>query len=491
MLRGMYVQHLIKRSLGTVEAQARVEALRRAHPDLHRTGLAGAVCEEFGFHDARGVAQTSGCLSALRALERVGSVRLPAARTAGGSCVRGGLAVAPAAGVPDAAGQVRGLRIVLAEDAAERDVWHGLMAGEHARGAGPLVGCQLRCLVASEHGWLGAAGFASAALQLAARDRWIGWDAAGRRAHLHRVAGLSRFLIRPGVECRNLASRVLGRLLRRLPADFEARCGYAPCLVETFVDGTHSGTSLRAANWRLLGETAGRGRQDRGNAAAAGRKRVYVCPLAADWRQRLGVGAEPSPAAAPLAPWDGLEAGVWAANEFGGAPLGDARLSARLVRVAALRGAAPTASLPAAAKGDRALVKGHCRFADRPDDGAATPENILRPHRERTLRRMRAQPRVQGAYFGSLAVAVPKTRFSPASLVMVMSISTVPSSSLMSVTVPVIVWGASASTGARNTVSMAMISASGAQRWIIAPRNPWLRTPGTMAPGRPSLRAPS
>ena len=40
------------------------------------------------------------------------------------------------------------------------------------------------------------------------------------------------------------------------------------------------------------------------------------------------------------------------------------------------------------------MVKGHCRFVDRPDDSAATPENILRPHRERTLRRMRAQPRV-------------------------------------------------------------------------------------------------
>ena len=208
------------------------------------------------------------------------------------------------------------------------------------------------------------------------------------------MVGLSRFLIRPGVDCRNLASHVLGRLLRRLPEDFEARYGYAPYLVETFVDGTHPGTSLRAANWRLLGETAGRGRQDRGNAAAAGRKRVYVYALTADWRRRLGVGAEPSPAAPPLAPWDGLEADVWAANEFGGAPLGDARLSARLVRVAALKGAAPTASLPAAAKGDRALIKGYYRFVDRPDDTAATPDNILRPHRARTLRRMRAEPLV-------------------------------------------------------------------------------------------------
>ena len=44
-------------------------------------------------------------------------------------------------------------------------------------------------------------------------------------------------------------------------------------------------------------------------------------------------------------------------------------------------------------------------------------------------------------YVGNLAVAVPKTRVSPASLVMVMSISTVPSSSSMSVTTPVMVCG--------------------------------------------------
>ena len=143
---------------------------------------------------------------------------------------------------------MRGLSIVPVEDAGQREVWHGLMALEHPRGAGPLVGCQLCYLIGSEHGWLGAAGFAASALQLAARDRRIGWDAARRRAHLHRVAWLSRFLIRPGVACRNLASHVLGQLPRHLPADFEARYGYAPYLVETFVDGTHSGASLRAAN---------------------------------------------------------------------------------------------------------------------------------------------------------------------------------------------------------------------------------------------------
>ena len=178
---------------------------------------------------------------------------------------------------------VRGLSLVLVSTSAEHEIWHGLMAGEHPRGAGPLVGRQLRYLIGSEHGWLGAAGIAASALHLSSRDRWIGWDAEQRRAHLHRVAGLSRYLIRPGAACRNLASHVLGQLLRRLPSDFEERYGFSPYLVETFVDGTtHSGASLRAANWRLLGETAGRGRQDRSHEAAAGRKQVYVYELLPD-----------------------------------------------------------------------------------------------------------------------------------------------------------------------------------------------------------------
>ena len=37
--------------------------------------------------------------------------------------------------------------------------------------------------------------------------------------------------------CRNLAPHVLGQLLRRQAPDFEARYGYAPWPVETFVDG--------------------------------------------------------------------------------------------------------------------------------------------------------------------------------------------------------------------------------------------------------------
>lgn len=48
---------------------------------LHRSELAARVCEQFGFYDARGQAQRSGCLKALRELEAAGHWALPAART--------------------------------------------------------------------------------------------------------------------------------------------------------------------------------------------------------------------------------------------------------------------------------------------------------------------------------------------------------------------------------------------------------------------------
>ena len=103
------------------------------------------------------------------------------------------------------------------------------------------AGAQLRYLLVSDHGYLGAPGFAASALALAARDEWIGWDAALRKRQLHRVVGLSRFLIRPSVRCRNLASTALGQCLRRLGADFEQHYSYPPLLVETSLDSARHG----------------------------------------------------------------------------------------------------------------------------------------------------------------------------------------------------------------------------------------------------------
>jgi len=385
-------QHRIQQRLAEPDALARVQTLLDADASLHRTALADRLCVEYGFVDPAGRPQRSSCLKALRTLAARGRCVLPPPQTATARPAPRRLEqpVPLPPDVPPRVDLVRDLALVPVETAEQRRLWNELLLGEHPRGAGPLVGRQLHYLVHSAHGWLGGLAFAAAALQLQARDRWIGWDHDQRRTYLDRIVGLSRFLIRPGIRCANLASHVLGVALARLSADFEARYGYAPWLVETFVDTTQVvGTCFQATNWMHIGTTQGRGRQDRARAQAETVKDIYVYPLVADFRDRLGLS--PARGRGPLPITPSLDGTDWAEQEFGGAALGDARWSRRLVESVRVQAQHPQRSFAEAAQGDRALVKGYYRFIDQPEESAITVDAILRPHREQTLRRMQAE----------------------------------------------------------------------------------------------------
>lgn len=393
----MDAQNEIKRTLKQETSIEVIRGLLAQQTHRSRSSVAESVCRHFGFLDARQRTQTAGCVKALRELERAGHFVLPAApdrgRAGAKSPRRLGEPVAAARDVPQHASDVRGLTLIKVENLAQMRVWNELMIREHPQGAGPLVGAQMRYLIGSEHGWLGGFGFGAAALQLRARDQWIGWDAPTRRQHLHRVVGMSRFLIRTAVRCQNLASCVQAMALRRLAGDYETQYGYRPWLVESFVDTEHFiGTSYRAANWVAIGHTQGRGRQDRQHQSVQSIKTIYVYELESDLRTRLGVAAPAALAALEIA--EGLDGDQWAANEFGGADLGDRRLNARLGEFARTLGAMPGRAFCGAAQGDQAAIKAYYRLIDRPDDSQLTMPAILAPHRRRTVQRMKAQSTV-------------------------------------------------------------------------------------------------
>lgn len=386
-------QTQIRRRLSKPESLERVRQRLAERPGAHRTELASGLCDEMGFKDPRGRLQVGGCLKSLRVLEGRGHFVLPAARTKTGRGRPRRLSegVPRPRGVPIGVGDIRELRLVLVETDEQLRTWNTLLEDEHPQGAGPLVGRQLRYLIGSEHGWLGAFGFASAALHLDARDRWIGWSSSTRQEYLHYVVSMSRFLIRPSVRCKNLASRVLSQVTARVAQDFSNRYGYEPWLIETFVDRRLRGSCYQAANWTRVGCSRGRGRQDRDRRQASAVKEVYVWVLVQDFRGRMPL---PAKSPSPL-PWDaGLEPEKWAEQEFGGAPLGDQRRTRRLVRSAEAMAECPTASFPGAAKGDRSVIKAHYRFIEQPDESAVNMDNILLPHREQTIRRMMAHKTV-------------------------------------------------------------------------------------------------
>ena len=76
--------------------------------------------------------------------------------------------------------------------------------------------------------------------------------------------------------------------MRRLPADWLARYGYSPALLETFVDITrYKGTCYKAGNWLKVGLTKGRSRMDRHHANDQPVKSIWLMPLRKDFRAHL------------------------------------------------------------------------------------------------------------------------------------------------------------------------------------------------------------
>jgi len=372
----------------TPALMARIEAVTSAEPSVSRRALARQVCEWLDWRSPNGALKAMSCRSALKTLERCGRLRLPPPhcppvgpqkRTA---ALDDRLTGAPVEAPLAALGAVDLVRVGSRHSGPAR-VWRALLERYHPLGSGPLCGAQLRYLIRSaRYGWVGALAFSAAAWRVEPRDQWIGWSDAARQAHLPEVVANSRFLIRPEVRVPHLASHVLARCLRQLPRDWAERYGYAPLLVETFVEQARfAGTSYRAANWHYLGATRGRGRQDRSHTAALPVKDIYVYPLRRDWRARLCAGAQMAPPAAPPRP----AAADWAAEEFGQVALGDARLAKRLQTLARDFFAQPQANIPQACA-SRAKTKAAYRFFDHP---GVTMDGVLAPHVAATHARLR------------------------------------------------------------------------------------------------------
>jgi len=202
----------------------------------------------------------------------------------------------PVAGAPSPyGGPLTGLQPVavsVVNGRADACLFASLLATHHYLSYRQPVGENLPYLVrAADTRPVAAVLFGAAAWRCAARDRFIGWDDATRAARLPLVVNNQRFLILPWIAAPHLASHVLGRLARRLRADWQTRYGQAPLLLETFVDRARfRGTCYRAANWVRVGETTGRSRQDRDGTLRVPVKDVYVYELMPQAGARLRGG---------------------------------------------------------------------------------------------------------------------------------------------------------------------------------------------------------
>jgi hypothetical protein len=137
-----------------------------------------------------------------------------------------------------------------------------LLDEHHWLGRG-LFGATVRQVAEIDGEWVALVGWGSPAFRVGARDRFIGWSREQQRRRLRHVVNNQRFCVLPEARVANLASAVLSRSLSRLSGDYADVWGYPVLIAETFTDPSrHDGGCYRAANFQLLGETAGWGRSN-------------------------------------------------------------------------------------------------------------------------------------------------------------------------------------------------------------------------------------
>ena len=187
--------------------------------------------------------------------------------------------------------------------------WFDAQMGEHHYlGAGRSVGDYLRQVVECNGEVVALLAWGPACYALKDRDLWIGWSANQRIERLKLVVQNRRFLLLvPKGEHPNLASQVMGAVLRVIQQQWAERFGYEPLLAETFTDPeAYAGTCYKASNWEPVGMSAGYSRH-RADFYVDNEhpKKLWLRPLEPDARRllkarelpercRAGVGRAPS-----------------------------------------------------------------------------------------------------------------------------------------------------------------------------------------------------
>lgn len=254
---------------------------------LSWTELVQTICEHLGWVTPAGRYKVASCAKALVKLEALGLVKLPVRReskASGQEIIVG----AETDAEEEIVGTVRDVAPIELEPVAGKErirLWNEYVHRYHPLGYKRPFGAHQRYFIlGSLSRRLGCLLFASSAWALSERDAWIGWTERDRAQRLNWVVANTRFLVFPWVRIKNLASKALSLAAGRIREDWQRRYGYAPVLLETFVEVERRGTCYQAANWIRLGVTTGRGRMDRHTQYLSTPKAIYVYPLVTDFR---------------------------------------------------------------------------------------------------------------------------------------------------------------------------------------------------------------
>jgi len=282
---------------GRVIAAQDLEFIRefiKQHPALSRRRLSAQLCEAWQWRQANGALCDMVCRGLLLMLHRAGEIELPPVRQISLNPFVRRARPAPVlidqTALTGALNEIQPIAIEQVRRTAHETLFNGLIEHHHYLGYEQPVGEHLKYLVWAKRRPLACLAWSSAPRHLGSRDRYIGWSATARQRNIRLVAYNTRFLILPWIRVPHLASHILGRVTNSLSRDWERMYGHPIYFAETFIDPARfRGTCYRAANWRSLGMTTGRGKASTSKRPNRSFKEVLGYPLTPRFRELLSL----------------------------------------------------------------------------------------------------------------------------------------------------------------------------------------------------------
>ena len=278
------------RDFSAVELTA-IRSLIRDNPTTCRTQLSRIVCDMLNWRQPNGNLKQMACRVAMLRMQDDGLIQLPptSRRNGNGKPYRRRTQQAePQPQLRLNSALIADLNLELVSKGPLSHLWNEYIDRYHYLRYSPLPGAQLRYFAKTNNQIVALLGFGSAAWKTAPRDLFIGWTSAQRERHLHLVINNARFMILPWVTSPNLASKILAMVQHQLPQDWQKQYGFTPVLIETFVEKQRfHGTCYKGANWICVGETKGRGRDDKFNKVPLPKKTIWIYPIIKGFRRHL------------------------------------------------------------------------------------------------------------------------------------------------------------------------------------------------------------
>jgi len=242
-----------------------IEQLIAAHPRASRRRLSQKLCEAWQWKQPNGALRDMVCRGLLLMLDRGRHIALPAVKFVPHNPLvrrqRPKPVLIDTTPIQGALHELRPVELQQVRRTDDEPLFNSLMEQYHYLAYEQPVGEHLKFLVWAQGRPIACLAWSSAPRHLASRDRYIGWSAEARRRNIRFLAYNTRFLVLPWVHVPHLASHILGKMASQLSRDWERMYGHPVYFAETFIDpGRFRGTCYRAANWKLLGRTTGRGK---------------------------------------------------------------------------------------------------------------------------------------------------------------------------------------------------------------------------------------